>query len=90
MSKFIVNLTIQGTIETIRLEDEKTSDVNTSEDFVKSLRLHRHTKGLTIHQLSHLSGVSPSHIGRIEKNERAPSYKIAIKLRKALAGETND
>ena len=91
MPKFIVNLTIQGIVETT--EDMEPLDILSprkyNEDFAKELKLHRHAKGLTLHQLSKLSGVSPSHIGRIERGERSPNYLIAIKLRKALGGETN-
>ena len=78
MTKLIVNLTIQGTIRTE--EDETLIDAN----FAKELKLRRLTKGLTMAQLSKLSGVSASHIGRIERGERVPSYGIAIKLKRAL------
>lgn len=82
MTKLIVNITIQGTIET---EGEAPLD----ENFAKELKLRRLTKGLTMVQLAKLSGVSPSHIGRIERGERAPSYSIAVKLKKAL-GEVKE
>lgn len=57
------------------------------EVFGKELKLRRLTRGLTMVELAKLSGVSPSHIGRIERGERSPSYDIAIKLKKALGAE---
>lgn len=81
MPKFIVNLTIQGTIET----EESPVDSN----FAKQLRLRRLTEGLTIHQLSKSSGISASHITRIERGERAPGYRVVVKLREALEDKIN-
>ena len=94
MPKFNVNLTIQGTIETVE-ENVELLDIfpldilsrKHNEDFVKELRLRRLTKGLTLAQLSMLSGVSASHIARIERGERLPGYRIAIKLKETLEGE---
>lgn len=78
MTKLIVNLTIQGTI---RIEEDETLvDAGSAEE----LKLRRLTKGLTMVQLSKLSGVSPSHIGRIERGERTLRYEIAMKLKRAL------
>ena len=76
MARYIVSLTIKGTIE--------TEEASIDEDFAKELKLRRLTKGLTMVQLSKLSGVSSSHIGRLERGERAPSYEIAMKLKRAL------
>ena len=85
MTKIIVDLTIQGSI---KIEEDEPHDVLKMElidaDFAKELKLRRLTKGLTMVQLSKLSGVSASHIGRIERGERVPSYKIMVKLKKAL------
>jgi len=78
MTKIIVDLTIQGTIRTE--EDETLVDAN----FAKELKLRRLTKGLTMAQLSKLSGVSASHIGRLERGERTLRYEIVMKLKKAL------
>ena len=39
---------------------------------------------LTLQQLSDKSGVSPSHIGRIERGERFPSAHILQKIAKPL------
>lgn len=81
MTKLVIHLSIEGTIET----DEGTLPVD--EGFTKQLHRRRLNKGLTISQLSELSGVSLSHIARIERGERSPSYQIALKLEKALREE---
>jgi len=45
--------------------------------------------GLTLHDLSHASGVSPSHLGRIEKGQRFPSARILGRIAKPLgSGES--
>jgi len=48
------------------------------------LRERRREKELTLTQLSNLSGVSTSHVGRIERGERVPSGHILRKLAKPL------
>ena len=40
--------------------------------------------GLTLRQLSEKAGVSPSHIGRIERGERFPSARILKKIAQPL------
>ena len=65
---------------TIRIEERREQD----QPFGEWLRRERTSKGLTKVQLSRLSGVSDSHIGRIEKGERIPRYDIARKLQRAL------
>jgi len=40
--------------------------------------------GLTLEQLSVMSGVSPSHLGRIERGQRFPSASILQKIAKPL------
>jgi transcriptional regulator with XRE-family HTH domain len=42
----------------------------------KILKQQRITADLTLHEVSVASGVSPSHLGRIEKGERFPSADI--------------
>lgn len=55
-----------------------------SEDLGKMIKRLRLTAGLTLHQLSVMSGVSPSHLGRIERGERLPSAKILRRIAKPL------
>lgn len=55
-------------------------DTNINE-FLKEQRLSQH---LSIHNLSSLSGVSASHISRIERTKRNPSSKILKKLSSPL------
>lgn len=44
----------------------------------------RKEKGITLEQLSKMTGVSTSHINDIENNKKEPSLSIAIMLAKAL------
>ena len=48
------------------------------------IKERRKAKGLNLRQLSSLSGVSISHLGRIEKRERFPSVPILRKLAEPL------
>lgn len=50
----------------------------------KELKQCRFFLGLTLKQLSARSGVSASHIARLERGERSPGYDIVLKLGKAL------
>lgn len=53
------------------------------------IRTARVTLRLTLRELSAMSGVSSSHLGRIERGERKPSATILRKLAKPLGfGET--
>lgn len=76
--KVNIHLTIEGTIE---IEEEGLS---LTEKYGKKLKRRRLSKGLTMGQLSQMSGVSTSHIGRMEREERSPSLVIATKLERAL------
>lgn len=70
------------TIEaTINIEEESLPAI---EDFGKWLRRERTRRGLNMKDLSQMSGVSNSHIGRIEKGARIPNYAIVLKLQRAL------
>ena len=84
VTKIIVNLTIQGTIDIPEGGASLVEEEVFGKVFGKELRLRRLTRELTMVRLGKLSGVSPSHIGRIERGERAPSYEIAMKLKRAL------
>ena len=45
---------------------------------------------LTLQELSSVSGVSPSHLGRIERGERFPSASILRRLAKPLGFEEDE
>ena len=50
----------------------------------KILSERRKAKKLTLMQLAAMSGVSGSHLGRIEKGQRFPSARILRKLARSL------
>ena len=50
----------------------------------KILKQKRRSAGMTLRQLSEISGVSPSHLGRVEKGERFPSADILQRIAKPL------
>jgi transcriptional regulator with XRE-family HTH domain len=50
----------------------------------KIIKQQRHSVNLTLHELAAASGVSPSHLGRIEKGERFPSASILQRIAKPL------
>lgn len=77
--KVVVHLTIEGTIE---IEEGELH--LTDRDYGKLLKKCRQERGFTLTQLSRLSGVSASHIGRIEREERSPGITIVAKLERAL------
>jgi len=59
-------------------------------NFVKILKQKRIMADLTLHQLSVASGVSASHLGRIERGERFPSGRILRKMAKPLGFEEHE
>lgn len=59
-------------------------------NFGAILRQQRVTVPLTLQELSAMSGVSPSHLGRIERGERFPSASILRKLAKPLGFEEDE
>lgn len=58
---------------------------NHGEDLGKMIKRQRVMVPLTLEGLSVLSGVSPSHLGRIERGERYPSASILRNIAKPLA-----
>jgi transcriptional regulator with XRE-family HTH domain len=46
----------------------------------KILKQQRHASNLTLYELSAASGVSPSHLGRIEKGDRFPSASVLQRI----------
>lgn len=58
--------------------------VDNRNDLARILRQQRVMRELTLQQLSEMSGVSSSHLGRIERGERFPSARILRKIAKPL------
>ena len=54
------------------------------------LRQQRVTMPLTLQQLAAMSGVSPSHLGRIEKGQRFPSASILRRIAKPLGFDEDE
>ncbi len=54
------------------------------------LRRRRVTIPLTLQNLANTAGVSPSHLGRIEKGKRFPSAHILKKIAKPLGFEEDE
>ncbi len=55
-----------------------------SNDLGKILKQHRVMIPLTLSELAAVSGVSQSHLGRIERGERFPSARILCRIVKPL------
>lgn len=54
------------------------------------LKERRRAKGLTLKQVSDMSGVSTSYLGRIERGERFPSGRILWRLAEPLGFTESD
>jgi transcriptional regulator with XRE-family HTH domain len=63
-------------------------DVNTN--LGKMLKQQRLSLPLTLRELSAMSGVSASHLGRIERGERFPSGSILRRIAKPLGFEEDE
>jgi|WetSurMetagenome_2_1015567.scaffolds.fasta_scaffold983433_1 transcriptional regulator with XRE-family HTH domain len=50
----------------------------------KVIKQQRQSANLTLYELSAASGVSPSHLGRIEKGDRFPSAGVLKRIAKPL------
>ena len=57
---------------------------NKRNDLGKVLKQRRGMMSLTLHELSVRSGVSSSHLGRVERGERFPSDHVLRKIAKPL------
>lgn len=57
---------------------------NNNKNLGKLLKQQRIMIPLTLRELAAVSGISPSHLGRIERGERFPSARILRKLAKPL------
>jgi transcriptional regulator with XRE-family HTH domain len=60
------------------------------ENLGKIIKQQRQAQKLTLHELSDASGVSPSHLGRIEKGERFPSGAILQRIAKPLGFDEDE
>ena len=58
-------------------------------DFGRLIRRQRVMMPLTLQELAIRSGVSPSHLGRMERGERFPSASILQKIAKPLNLDVN-
>ena len=63
---------------------------NYQKNLGRIIRQQRVTVPLTLQQLAAMSGVSASHLGRIEKGNRFPSASILRKIAKPLGFEENE
>jgi transcriptional regulator with XRE-family HTH domain len=54
------------------------------------IRQQRVTIPLTLQELANMAGVSPSHLGRIERGERFPSARILRKIAKPMGFEEDE
>ena len=53
--------------------------------FAEKLKRLRKSRGMTLQQLSAATGISPSYISRLERNEKqCPSFPILVELGRAL------
>ncbi len=64
-------------------------DVETN-DLGKIIKQQRITVPLTLQELTAKSGVSPSHLGRIERGERFPSAHVLRKIARPLGFEEDE
>jgi transcriptional regulator with XRE-family HTH domain len=65
-------------------------DDNNQENLGKIIRQQRVTLPLTLQQLSAMSRVSASHLGRIEKGQRFPSAPILRKIARPLGFDEDE
>jgi transcriptional regulator with XRE-family HTH domain len=59
-------------------------------DLGRILKQQRVTVPLTLQELAKESGVSSSHLGRIERGERFPSARILLKIAKPLGFDEDE
>ena len=63
---------------------------NSGKDLGRMLKQRRNMIPLTLRELTTISGVSSSHLGRIEKGDRFPSASILRKIAKPLGFEEDE
>lgn len=54
-------------------------------EFGKNLRAERARKGLSLEALGEIANLNPSHIGKIERAEMAPTLPTILSLLEALS-----
>ena len=59
----------------------RNNNMNNLGEILKQRRL---MVSLTLHKLSEISGISPSHLGRIERGERFPSASVLQRIAQPL------
>jgi transcriptional regulator with XRE-family HTH domain len=64
--------------------------VDSNNDFGRIIKQQRIAVQLTLQQLSDMSGVSPSHLGRIERGQRFPSAHILRKIAQPLSFDEDE
>lgn len=62
----------------------------TSKELSKMLKQRRLMMPLTLREVAAQAGISPSHLGRIEKGERFPSASVLRKIAKPLGFEESE
>ena len=68
---------------------ETTKDYS-SQNLGRIIKQQRIISGLTLRELSASSGVSPSHLGRIERGERFPSAHVLRRIARHLGFEEGE
>lgn len=61
-----------------------------SNDLGRLLKQQRVMVSLTLRELSHASGISPSYLDRVERGERFPSARILRKIALPLGSEESE
>jgi transcriptional regulator with XRE-family HTH domain len=64
--------------------------VDSNNDFGRIIKQQRSALQLTLQQLANMSGVSPSHLGRIERGQRFPSAHILRKIAQPLSFDEDE
>ena len=65
-------------------------DNNNNQNLGRMLKQRRLMIPLTLRELAKISGISSSHLGRIERGERYPSASVLRKLAKPLSFEEGE
>ena len=69
---------------------DEMADNNNGQNLGRILKQRRIMTPLTLRELSALSGISSSHLGRVERGERFPSASILRKMAKPLGFEEGE
>jgi len=65
-------------------------DTSSRDNLGEVIRQQRVMMSLTLQELAAKSGVSSSHLGRVERGERVPSARILRRIAKPLSFEENE